>query len=276
MPVDPNNFKSVHLGGRILRYICGGDGAPPVVVDQGQGLSIELGFARPVAAGWAKVFREVRKFTRICMHDRAGLGLSSSTHMPRTSQDMVRDLRSVLRRERLPPPYILVGHSIGGLNARLFASHYPDEVAGMILVDASHPDQQERLSKTLLPEVAGEPAALRLLRHGPDSWVSPEGIDFPACAALVRRTGTLGIKPLVVLTRSPRASEPPGLPPEILSGMKSIWAELQTDLLNLSANSTQVIAGRAGHNIPIDEPQLVIDAIRTLVREIQARRFSVH
>jgi pimeloyl-ACP methyl ester carboxylesterase len=224
-------------------------------------MSIEHGsFAQPISVGWAKVFGEIQKTTRICMHDRAGLGSSDKAATPRTSQDMVKDLRSLLRKAQIAPPYVLVGHSIGGFNVRLFANQNPDEVLGMVLVDSSHPNQWR----------------LRTLPHGTDPSFLSDGIDIRASAEQVRATHTLGTKPLVVLTQSPRALRPPGLPPDISDKMRIAWAELQVDLLNLSANSSHVIASHAGHLIQLDEPQLVIDAILKVVHEARAKRPYVH
>jgi pimeloyl-ACP methyl ester carboxylesterase len=272
----PHDFESIDLGGRALRYICCGAGTPTVIVDQGQGISIEQGFARSVAAGWAKVFVEIQKSTRICMHDRAGLGSSDGAITPRTSLDMINDWRSLLREARIAPPYLLVGHSIGGFNVRVFASKYPDEVLGMVLVDSSHPAQLARFSEFLPPESPGEPVMLRLLRHGPDPSSSPERIDFRESAEQVRTTATLGLKPLVVLSQSPQALQPPGLPPEIRDNMPQAWAELQNSLLSLSGNSRQVIANHAGHNIQLEEPQLVIDAILSVLHETRSRKPRMH
>ena len=278
VPADghmPNTFESVNLGDRALRYICRGEGSPTVVVDQG--MSIEHGsFAQPISVGWAKVFGEIQKTTRICMHDRAGLGSSDKAATPRTSQDMVKDLRSLLRRAQIAPPYVLVGHSIGGCNVRLFANQNPEEVLGMVLVDSSHPNQWQRFAEFLPPESPNELPILRTLPHGTDPSFLSDGIDIRASAEQVRATHTLGTKPLVVLTQSPRALRPPGLPPDISDKMRIAWAELQVDLLNLSANGSHVIASHAGHLIQLDEPQLVIDAILKVVHEARAKRPYVH
>jgi pimeloyl-ACP methyl ester carboxylesterase len=272
----PHDFKSIDLGNRTLRYICCGTGTPTVIVDQGQGISIEQGLTRSIAAGWAKVFTEIQKATLICMHDRAGLGSSDKPITPRTSLDMIDDWHSLLRGARIAPPYVLVGHSIGGFNVRVFADKFPDEVLGMVLVDSSHPAQLARFSEFLPPEASGEPAMLRLLRYGPDPDSTPERIDFRASAVQVPTTTTLGLKPLVVLSQSPRALQPPGLPLEIQDNMRHVWAELQHSLLSLSGNSSQIIANHAGHNIQLEEPQLVIEAILGVLHQARSRTPLVH
>ena len=259
MKLDTVDLRQVELADRTLHYLCRGEGAPTVVVDQGNPLC--LGGAVSPARGWLNVFCEVGKIARICLHDGAARGGGEPGAAARTHHGAVDDLRALLRDARLTPPYVLVGHSIGGLNARLFASRYPDEVAGMVLVDSFHPNQQARLSKSLRPQAAA-------------SLV--EGIDFQPGTPRARTAGTLGIKPLVVLTRSSRDASLHGLPVELVTRLRAAWLELQADLLNLSANSTHVIANHAGHNIQLDEPQLVIDAIARVVREIRSRPHGLH
>lgn len=271
-----DEFKSADLHGRSIRYICRGEGTPTVVVDQGQGLSIERSFERSVPIGWAKVFKTIQASTCIVMHDRAGLASSDPATGPRTSADMVRDLRAVLHAAQLSPPYVLVGHSIGGFNVRLFAGKYPNDVAGVVLVDSSHPDQLATFASILPPESAGEAQPLRMLRHGPDIAVSTEAVDFRACADQARAVTSIGLKPLIVVSQSPRALAPPGIPPSILDGTRQVWADLQSDLLDLSGRSRQVIAGHAGHQVQLEEPNLVIEAILSIVREAQSAMPRLH
>ncbi|MGH8260156.1 MAG: alpha/beta fold hydrolase [Steroidobacteraceae bacterium] len=250
----------------MLRYIRSGSGTPAVVIDQGAGVSIEESFLRPVALGWPRVFRQIGKLTRVVMHDRAGLGWSTDPPGPRTSAEMVGDLRRVLRDARVPPPYVLVGHSIGGFNARLFASEHPREVAGVALVESSHPDQWRRFAKLLPPQTVRESAILQRLRGRLDPAVTPERLDFTMSAEQIRSARPLGAIPLIVLSRSPRAVRPPGLPAEIAGPMEAIWSELQQELASLSSRGRRIVAAHGGHNLQLDEPQLVADAILDLVR----------
>jgi|SRR5450631_541038 len=218
-----DGFGTIAAGERGLRYVCKVEGSPTVVVDQGQGLSIERSFERSVVIGWAKVFTEIQKSTRIIMHDRAGLGSSDQASPPRTCIEMVDDLRTVLLQARVRPPYILVGHSIGGFNARVFASRYLQKVVGMVLVDSSHPDQLARLASILPPEPeSAEAAPLRALRYGPDSTLGLEAIDFRACAMQARDVTSIGLKPLVVVSQSPRALGPPGIPLSVWESMRIV------------------------------------------------------
>ncbi len=269
-------FENFDQRGRRLRYICRGEGTPAVVIDQGSGISVEQSFLSPYPLGWQKVFTEIAKSTRVLMHDRAGLGWSYEPPTPRSCTQLVKDLRAVLRNAEVGPPYVLVGHSIGGFNVRLFANQYPDEVAGVVLVDSSHPDQWSRFARTLPRQALGEPAELRRFRQKPDPLSTPERIDFTASADEMRTVGTLGDKPLIVLSRSPQALRVPGLPADLAERMEQVWAELQRDLLHLSTRSTQVIATCAGHNIQLDEPQLVSETVLKLVRDIRMPRPALH
>ena len=96
---------------------------------------------------WGRVPREVAKFTRVCTYDRAGLGWSDRSPQPRTAHNLVEDLHTLLERSGVEPPYVLVGHSLGGMLIRLYAHEHPDQVAGMVLVDSAHEEQLLRTRK---------------------------------------------------------------------------------------------------------------------------------
>lgn len=133
----PAPGQLVDVGGFNLHIHCTGEaGGPTVVVDAGNG---------DFSVTWMGIQREVEKSARICTYDRAGYGWSDVSPHPRTASQMANELHQLLVNADVEPPYILVGHSLGGLNVRVYASLYPDEVAGMILVDAGHEDQLQRL-----------------------------------------------------------------------------------------------------------------------------------
>lgn len=118
-----------------LNLNCTGKGGPMVVLDSGMGGS---------ALDWLYVQPEIAKFTRVCSYDRAGHGWSDSSPLPRTSLHIAAELKELLTSARERGPYVLVGHSFGGYNVRMFAKRYPSDVAGMVLVDAKHPDETSR------------------------------------------------------------------------------------------------------------------------------------
>jgi pimeloyl-ACP methyl ester carboxylesterase len=254
VPTPITFSEKIDVGGYELQIRCVGQGTPAVIVDSGLGISA-------IGSGhWRVVTSEIAKTTQICLYDRAGVGSSDPApgqyQSGRTSQDVAKDLHTLLANANVSAPYILVGHSIGGYNVRFYATEYPNEVAGILLVDSAHPDQWSKFSAVLPPE--SQPAT--------DRFSNPESMDVIASAAQVRATKRLGDLPLIVLTRAPGASIP-NLSPELSAKVDQIWQDLQNDLARLSSNSTHIIATYAGHNIPVDEPQLVIDAILKLIAD---------
>ena len=142
----PQRGKSVTAGPLRLNLDCYGQGHPTVILESG---------AFVPAAGWLKVQPEVARFTRVCSYDRAGYGWSEPSAEPRTSLHIAKELKALLDAAGETGPYILAGHSDGGFHARLFTSRYPQEVAGLVLLDASHEDQRER-THSRMPVGVGE------------------------------------------------------------------------------------------------------------------------
>src|SRR5271169_1299124 len=137
---NPMPGRLFDVGGYKMHINCTGQGSPAVILDSGLG---------DTYVSWRKVQPQIAEFTRVCSYDRAGLGYSDSSSQPRTSKVMAEELHALLRAAQVAPPYVLVGHSMGGYNVRLYASLYPSEVTGMVLVDASHPDQENRFPPEL-------------------------------------------------------------------------------------------------------------------------------
>jgi pimeloyl-ACP methyl ester carboxylesterase len=126
--------RAIDVGGRTLNLFCSGEGSPTIILETGgNGPGYE----------WMSVQSKLANFSRACWYDRAGVGWSDPPRSPRSSASVVSDLHEMLGRAAVPPPYVLVGASVGGEYARVYASRYPHEVAGLVLVDSSHPDQQE-------------------------------------------------------------------------------------------------------------------------------------
>ena len=134
----PPPGKLVDIGGYRLHLRGAGNGGPTVVMDAGLG---------GASIDWSLVQPEIAKFTTVYSYDRAGMGWSDVGPRPRTSRQIVKELHTLLRNAGIKKPYVLVGHSSGGFNMLLYASRYPDEVAGLVLVDASHEKQLERFPK---------------------------------------------------------------------------------------------------------------------------------
>jgi pimeloyl-ACP methyl ester carboxylesterase len=131
--------RAVDIGGRTLNIDCSGEGSPAVIIMPGAGGR----FGGYGGYNWRKVQPEIAKLTRFCWYDRAGEGWSDPPPAPPTSASITNDLHELLQRAPVPGPYILVGHSIGGDFARIYAGRFPAEVAGLVLVDSANPDQNE-------------------------------------------------------------------------------------------------------------------------------------
>lgn len=127
--------RAVDIGGRTLNIDCSGSGSPAVILEAGAG-----GYG---GYGWRAVQSEVARFTTVCWYDRAGEGWSDPAPTARKSATIVQDLHELLQRTPVAGPYVLVGHSMGGEYVRVFSAKYPSEVAGVVLVDSTHPDQRE-------------------------------------------------------------------------------------------------------------------------------------
>jgi pimeloyl-ACP methyl ester carboxylesterase len=250
----------IDVGGYQLSAHVKGSGKPVVVLEAGFGNGCET---------WSKVQDDIAQFTTVCSYDRASLGWSESAPAPRTFQDSVRDLHVLLEQLALPAPYVLVGHSIGGELVRVYAHTYPTEVAGLVLVDSSHPDQNTRFLAALPPESADEPPGVREFRKGQQApSLTPQWADAAVCFEQSRACGELGNLPLAVITAA-KAVNPTNLPEDVLAVRDRVWLELQQDLARLSSRSTQRFAEQSGHMVPFDQPEIVIDAIRETVNTIR-------
>ena len=269
------------VGGYKIHINCTGQGSPAVILESGLG---------DTYVSWRKAQPQIAKFTRVCSYDRAGLGYSDSSSQPRTSKVMAEELHALLRAAGVDPPYVLVGHSMGGYNVRLFASLYRNEVTGMVLVDASHPDQANRfppefknMEGTQLRETEfleftmpfGIPRFLDLCDEDPvpraaecNFQTMREDIaEFKVLresAAQTAATGTLGDIPLAVVSHDPDKPSA-DLPADLTKPINDAWEKMQQDLARLSTRGTWVIAKNSAHYIQIDRPDVVIDAVRGIV-----------
>ncbi|HET9659154.1 MAG TPA: alpha/beta fold hydrolase [Thermomicrobiales bacterium] len=250
------SWPLVDVGGRgIYRVDEGGDG-PTVVCEAGLGDS---------DATWSGVIPAVADFASVVSYDRpnTAAGASDPAPVPRTAEDVVADLHALLETTPELGPYVLVGHSVGGLFARLYASQYPDEVAGLVLVDASHELQDQRRQELVSPELfAAEQQAV----HS-----NSEGIDLDASFAQMSaaRTATpLQPMPLVVLSagQPDPATFPEGWPMDVEA---TLHAELQEDLAGLVPDGRYVLATESGHYIQQTQPDLVLGAIRDVVMAVR-------
>ncbi len=304
----PAPGRIVDVGGYRLHLNCQGTpvaGSPTVVM--------ETAHAEP-GLSWASVQPEVAKFARVCTYDRAGLGWSEASSKPRTADTIVDELHTLLARAGVEPPYVLVGHSIGGMYVRLYANEHPDEVAGMVLVDATHEEQFARMPEAiakmqatstramgclfgllramssigllaLLAEMKrnvwpvpippqARAAYLSLVFRGPQYFetAARETLAMPESLALVRarHIQSLGDIPLTMISAGrPAISAGHGISEADAERFKAVAAELHTEMAGLSTRGRRVIAEESGHYVQVEQPAVVVEAIREVVEAAQ-------
>ncbi len=258
----------VDIGGRALFIQCTAPGSPgvPTVI-------LEAGLAADHTS-WSQVQPAAAVHARICSYDRAGLGQSDQASTPRDAAAVAADLATLLQRAAVPGPYLLVGHSFGGLFARRFIADNPADVVGVVLVDAVHEDWWTRALGALPPESPDDSQRLQSFRRFLTSEVADparnaEGVDIPATAAQVREAGSLDARPLVVLTAGISDVLAPGLPPEVQAKLDALLQqELPRELAALSSDSTVVVVPDSGHNIPQQRPDMVVLAIQAVLAAV--------
>jgi pimeloyl-ACP methyl ester carboxylesterase len=255
--------RSIDMGGRRLVVTEAGCGSPSVVLETGLGAESEE---------WAAVQRAIAPLTRVCRYDRAARGASDPAPKPRSVASLVDDLRTVLQGADVAPPYVLVGHSFGGLLVRLFAHRHPTLVAGLVLVDAMHEDQFDVFGALFPPPQAGEPAGLSSTREfwtrGWRDWHSTqEGIDLVRCCAQARAIDSLGDLPLHVLSAGTFLNQPL-IPEAVRPRLQVLWDQLQQRLGRLSTRSTHTDLAGCGHFLQREAPQQVAAAIADMVERI--------
>jgi pimeloyl-ACP methyl ester carboxylesterase len=241
----------VDIGGRALFISCIGMGAPTVVLEAGGGNTADT---------WAGVQPEVARFTHVCSYDRAGLGQSDPAPAGvRTVQDSVDDLHALLAASDISGPIVLAGHSLGGLIVRLYASQYPDDVAGLVLVDGMPPDLPAS-GLALLPAVERRETFVIMRGLHPRD---PEHLDIIASGVWVMAHPP-ALVPTVVLAAGFHGA--PDAPPDPV--FEDLWAELQREQARvLDARFVPVPEG--DHFLQHDRPELVVEAIRLVVEAVR-------
>jgi pimeloyl-ACP methyl ester carboxylesterase len=292
----PQIGRSVDIGGRSLNILCSGAGAPPVIFESGgQGPGLE----------WAAFQPEVATFTQACWYDRAGEGWSDLGPYPHTSNAIAKDLHELLKRAGVPAPYVLAGASFGGLNSRVYAGLYPDEVAGLVLIDSAHEDELQRAPKFYLgrtsPRLLWHPLALAFqtagfiglvrltspaldkdpsqmtpdeiimaLRQRPKSFVGDisTGIVLPESYSEAASVTRVGEFPLIVLTASKPFDFGDAELNREAAAYQQVWIhEIQPKLVNLSTRGRQIVVPNANHGtIP---QELIVSSIHDVVTQVR-------
>jgi pimeloyl-ACP methyl ester carboxylesterase len=278
LPASGTFSGQVDIGGRKLYLECEGEGAgaPTVILVSGYRNNAEV-WTTPPEPGVAPVFQAVASFARVCAYDRPGtildvshLSRSDPVAMPRTADEVVAELHALLEAARLDPPYVLVAHSLGGLFARLYAALYPGEVAGLVLVDA-WPET--------LPALLGSDhwaAYVKLSAPPPpglEAYRDLEQIDFAAASARMAEAAArrpMQAEPLFVLSPGKPVELPPDVPGDFSpEAFEKAWREGQNQLAGLVPSAKHEIAGQSDHYIQIEQPDLVIDAVRAVVDAVR-------
>lgn len=245
----------VDIGGYWLYITCQGykhEDVPTVILESAAGIEANEGL-------WETLPGRIAEFTRVCTYDRAGVGWSDpSPTYPRTAQIVADELYALLRSFGETEPVILVAHSLGGWFSRLYAATYPQDVAGLVLLDTAHEDFMD----AFVEGVAGEYTYVQGIDAEPGLDVALSQAELGA-----EREGQatpLGELPLVVIARGQQAPNP-DLTAEDLQEKLKRWQEVQADLATLSTDSTFIVAEESGHFIHLYQPELVVDVIRQMI-----------
>ena len=296
---DKSNYLApgqlVDVGGYRLHVYCIGQGSPTVILEAA---------ADMMSADWGWIQPEIAKRTRVCAYDRAGMGWSDPGPQPRDARQISTELHTLLAKAGIGGPYVLVGHSAGGLYVRMYTAQYPDEVVGMVLVDPGHPDMAARipelqaqnandvqlvgtmriLSYLGIPRLMGigkanaeglppeQAAEVNAFVSTPQHWATMLALidATPATYDEVRATETLGSRPLVVISANTSWSSR-GAPAD---GTRRILNELHAELAGLSTNGSHRIVEGATHGSLVhnrDDAQATIGAIEAVLTATQTR-----
>ena len=244
--------KLVDIGaGRSLLLHCVGSGSPTVVLEAGFGGD---------ASQWRDVQPDIGHVTRTCAYDRAGSGFSAAPSGVRDARDEITDLRRLLARARIDPPYVIVGHSYGGVLARVFAHLHPTETAGLVLIDTMGRNGRSR-QLAIWPE-----SQARTIRRELATTVM-DGVDLAAGEAIADRLTKLGDTPLAVITAG-RHDNFPRRPSSLAGALEQLWGKMQDELAQLSSNRVHVVAARSNHDVPSSrsgQPSVAFRAVEAVL-----------
>ncbi|MDT9025140.1 alpha/beta fold hydrolase [Rossellomorea yichunensis] len=216
---------------------------PTVVMDAGYG---------DFSKAWDSVIEDLSMLSNVLIYDRAGLGKSDTSSNPRTSGEMVKELKELLIEANINPPYILVGHSFGGVNMRMFATEYQNEVCGLVLIDSTPEDYRERFLPTMSED----------FQQAYNKQFIYEGNygEFMESLKQLKDTRLKLNVPLIVLSAGKKA--------HYSKESQELWNDMQKEILEISYVGELVIAENSAHYIQNDEPEVVVSAVKKLIDSV--------
>ena len=259
--VSAQESRFIDVGSHRLHAVVSGEGTPVVVLEAGLGEGLDT---------WNEVRDRIARYTTVIAYSRAGYGESEASPHPRSPAQISDELGALLQRLSVPEPVVLVGHSLGGLYARVFAARHPDRVAGLVLVDGTHERQYQVMSQ--LSDTFWQDTKAVL-----DDYAATQG---GATAAELEEEW-------LVLERGalPEAYPLPSVPTVALSAQRpdstwvgdtesglQLWRELHQDYLQFSGQARQVLVPESGHLIHREAPTLVVEVVRQVVTQVRQAR----
>src|SRR5687768_204609 len=251
--VDKGNTKasllrleSVDVGGHSLNLLIGGQGSPAVIFEGGMGVGI---------ASWSTVHKDVATFAQTVSYDRAGLSQSEPGPKPRSAKTIATELNAALQKAGVKPPYVLVGHSLGGVYVRVFADMYPKNVIGMVLIDPSQ-EAFNDWTKSNLRDLRKEEEA-RITKASEGVRAESESLETSYNQARAAKLPA-GI-PVILIS----AAQDEGMPAEA----RKMWIQKHKEWISTVPGAKHIIAEKSSHFVQAQEPALVIDAIRQIVKK---------
>lgn len=237
------NAGTSQVADRRVEYALAGNGGVTVVFESGLGGTMDW---------WAKVFPEISKNATAFAYNRPGYGKSDPVSTPRDGMHIVDELRTLLQSRNLKPPYVLVGHSLGGLYMQWYARRYPGEIAALVLVDSTHPDQVKGSGS-----VENWPAWARVAFDATSSAVAKEELNaLDQTGEQVMSQPVFAGKPVIVLSALQPMKEKSALADDANAKRKAV--------ASLYPGSRQIWVD-SGHGIPLEKPEEVISAIRAVL-----------